>query len=436
MHDSVLAQDMNSPSALVQRRTVVAATIGNVLEIYDFLAFAIFAVPISKAFFPSGDEYVALTLTFMTFAAGFIVRPLGALILGRYADRAGRKNALSLTLLLMALGTLVPAICPTYEAIGIAAPLILVLGRLVQGFSAGGEIGSNVAMLIENASQSNRALFSSFQQVAQGGGVLVAGLIGLGLTQYFGEQQILTEYWRIAFLVGLLIGPVGWYIRRSIPETAEFVRAEASGHTHTSFISGLRAHSGRIFLGIAIMVFWTVAAQVSNYFTTYAVRDLHLPLVASYVGQIACGITLIVVCPLVGSFADKVGPFKPMAWGAGLAGVLAYPLFSVLASHPSLLTLVAVQSIISVFLGLYAACAPLVLADIFPTEYRATGVGTSYALGVTIFGGLTPLAVTTLIHISGDKLIIGLYLSGAALVSLVLIGVMTLGRLAYGTRSV
>ncbi|WP_025097597.1 MFS transporter [Burkholderia sp. A1] len=425
MTDSMLSESSEAPGTITQRRTIVAATIGNVLEIYDFLAFAIFAVPISKAFFPAGDEYVALVLTFMTFAAGFIIRPLGAFILGRYADRSGRKQALSLTLMMMAIGTLVPAICPTYQAIGLAAPIILVLGRLIQGFSAGGEIGSNVAMLIENASSSNRALFSSFQQVAQGGGALVAGLIGLSLTQYFGEQRLLADYWRIAFLGGLLIGPVGWYIRRAIPETPEFERAAAAGRrTTSSFFAGFQANFGRILTGVAIMVFWTVSAQVSNYFTTYAVRELHLPLVATYVGQIASGLTLIVVCPMVGALADRVGPFKPMTWGAALAGLFAYPLFWILASHPGLPMLVAAQSIISLFLGLYAACAPLVLSDIFPTHYRATGVGTSYALGVSIFGGLTPLIVTSLIHASGDKLIIGLYLAAAALLSLGLIAVL------------
>ena len=423
MQNSVIAGvSPDSKATSMQRRTIIAATIGNVLEIYDFLAYAIFAVPISRAFFPAGDEYVALMLTFMTFAVGFVVRPLGAFVLGRYADRVGRKRALSLTLMMMAFGTLVPAICPTYLSIGLAAPFILVFGRLIQGFSAGGEIGSNVAMLVESASKGNRAFFSSFQQVAQGGGVLVAGIIGLFLTQYFGEEKLLAGYWRIAFVVGLLIGPVGWYIRRAIPETPEFERVAATGQqTKISFATGIQANFGSILIGIAIMIFWTVSAQVSNYFTTYAVRELHLPLLASYMGQIASGVTLIIVCPIVGVLADKVGPFKPMAWGSALAGLLAYPLFWILAAHPSLGMLVAVQTCISLFLGLYAACAPLVISDIFPTHYRATGVGTSYALGVTIFGGLTPLIVTSLIHVSGDKLVIGFYLSVAALLSLALL---------------
>lgn len=406
-----------------QRRAVIAATIGNVLEIYDFIIFGIFAVAISRTFFPSGDEYAALMFTFMTFAAGFVVRPIGALVLGRYADKAGRKKALSFTLLLMALGTVVPALCPSYDSIGIAATVILVLGRLLQGFSAGGEIGSNVAMLVENASGRNRALFSSFQQMAQGGGVLLGGVVGFAIAVAYGQERMLQDYWRLAFIVGLVIGPVGWYIRRALPETPEFEDSVRQGPAD-SFIASVKANAGRILVGIAIMIFWTVATQVSNYFTTYAVRELNMPVASTYLGQIASGLTLLLICPLVGMLADRIGPYKPMAWGAGLAGALAYPLFKMLAATPTLPVLLMVQIVISITLGLYAACAPLVMSDIFPTRYRATGIGTSYALGVMIFGGLTPMIVTTLIQISGDKLIIGLYLTAAALLSLALIGTL------------
>ncbi|WP_075257019.1 MFS transporter [Herbaspirillum camelliae] len=406
-----------------QRRAVIAATLGNVLEIYDFIIFGIFAVAISKTFFPSGDEYAALMFTFMTFAAGFVVRPIGALVLGQYADKVGRKKALSFTLILMAVGTVIPALCPSYDSIGIAATVILVFGRLLQGFSAGGEIGSNVAMLVENASSRNRALFCSFQQMAQGGGVLLGGIVGYVIAVVYGQERMLQDYWRLAFFVGLVIGPVGWYIRRVLPETPEFERSKKKESVN-SFLVGVKANFGRILIGIAIMIFWTVATQVSNYFTTYAVRELHMPVASTYLGQISSGLTLLAICPLVGMLADRIGPYKPMALGAALAGVLAYPLFKMLVATPTLPTLLLVQIAISVTLGLYAACAPLVMSDIFPTRYRATGIGTSYALGVMIFGGLTPMIVTTLIQVSGDKLIIGLYLTAAALLSLALIGAL------------
>ncbi|WP_296228898.1 MFS transporter [Ralstonia sp. UBA689] len=409
-----------SADAPMRRRAVVAASIGNVLEIYDFIAFGIFAVPIARTFFPAGSDFAALIMTFMTFAAGFLARPLGALLLGRYADRVGRKRALSLTLVLMALGTLVPAVCPSYAAIGVAAPIIIVLGRLVQGFSAGGEVGGAVAMMVENAGGKHRGLYGSFQQMSQGGGVLVAGLLGVFMTSVFTEQQILDGGWRLAFVFGVLIGPVGWYIRRAIPETAEFSASHAT-RTDERLLSGLARHSGQILMGIGVMVFWTIATYVSNYFTTYAVRELHLSLLQSYLGQISYGVTMLVACPAFGALSDRTGPFKLMAFGAGLSALLAYPLFWVLAKHPSLPMLIVVQGVIALLLASYAACASRVLADIFPVHFRATGVGISYALGVTIFGGLTPLLVTSLIHWTGDKLVVGLYLSCAAIVSAVLL---------------
>jgi len=420
MNSSIQATAGAQADASVRRRAVVAASIGNVLEIYDFIAFGIFAVPIARTFFPASSDFAALVMTFMTFAAGFLARPLGALLLGRYADRVGRKRALSLTLVMMALGTLVPALCPSYASIGVAAPLIMVMGRLLQGFSAGGEVGGAVAMMVENAGGTRRGLYGSFQQMSQGGGVLVAGIIGVIMSSVLTEQQILDGGWRLAFVFGVLIGPVGWYIRRAIPETPEFSVGRAA-RTDEALLPGLARHSGQILMGIGVMVFWTIATYVSNYFTTYAVRELHLSLMESYLGQISYGVTMLVACPAVGALSDRIGPFKPMAVGAGLSAILAYPLFWVLAAHPSLPMLMVVQGLIALLLASYAACAARILADIFPVHFRATGVGISYALGVTIFGGLTPLAVTTLIHWSGDKLIVGLYLSCAAVVSAVLL---------------
>ncbi|CAH2784807.1 MAG: Uncharacterized MFS-type transporter [uncultured Paraburkholderia sp.] len=210
-HDNVEhRRTISSPG----QRAVAAALVGNVLEIYDFIAYGIFAVPISHTFSPASSEFAALILTFITFAIGFLVHPLGALVLGRYADRVGRKKALSLTLLLMAAGTVVPA------------PLIIVLGRLIQGFFAGSEIGGTVAMLVENAPASRKGFYGSFQQMSQGGGTLIAGLIGIALTSVFTQQQIFDGAWRLAFAFGLLIAPVGWYVRRSVDETPMFEQAQ------------------------------------------------------------------------------------------------------------------------------------------------------------------------------------------------------------------
>lgn len=396
-------------------KTFVAASIGNLLEIYDFIAYGIFAVPISRTFFQTHSEFTSLLLTFTTFAVGFVARPIGALVLGRYADRAGRRKALSLTLILMAAGTLVPAVCPSYTSIGLAAPLIVACGRLLQGFSAGGEIGGSVAILVENAPASRKGFASSFQQMSQGAGVMVAGLVGLMLTHLFSDAQINSSAWRLAFVFGLLIGPVGWYVRRSIPETAEF--EQSSRQRKAALWPQLVEYRGRVLSGIGILVFWTIATYVSNYFTTYAVRELHLSLFDSYLGQLAYGIVMVIACPLVGTLSDRIGVRKPMLAGALITAVVAYPLFWLLARHPDRFTLIAVQMTISLLLACYAACASNVLAGIFPVQFRATGVGFSYATGVTIFGGLTPLLATSLIDVTGDKLVVGYYLAAAALIS-------------------
>jgi len=410
-------------------RTVFAASIGNVLEIYDFIAFGIFAVPISKSFFPAGSEFASLMLTFVTFAMGFLVRPVGAIVLGRYADRAGRKKALSFTLLMMAAGTLVPAFCPTYAMIGLAAPVIVLLGRLLQGFSAGGEIGGVVAMLVESAPATRKGFFASFQQASQGGGVLIAGLIGLLLTHLFSEAQINGGAWRIAFLLGLLIAPVGWYVRRRVDETPLFNAATptpsgAAAAQSASWSAMFIVHARPLLAGVGIMVFWTIATYVSNYFTTYSVRELHLSLFDSYLGQISYGVTMIIASPAVGLISDRIGARKPMLFGAAVTALIAYPLFYLLAHHANAGSLIFVQVTIAFLLACYASCASRVMSDLFPIDFRASGVGFSYAVGVTVFGGFTPLLVTSLIGFTGDKLTVGLYLSAAAVVSCVALAML------------
>lgn len=421
-----------SDHAATERKTFAAASVGNLLEIYDFIAYGIFAVPISRTFFATSSEFVSLLLTFVTFAVGFAARPLGALVLGRYADRVGRRRALSLTLMLMAVSTLVLAVCPSFASIGIAAPAIIACGRLLQGFSAGGEIGGSIALLVENAPESRKGFASSFQQMSQGGGVMLAGLVGIALTHVFTDEQINAGAWRIAFAFGVLIGPVGWYVRRSIPESSAF--EQASHRTKAALWPLVVEHRWQLLSGVSIMVFWTIATYVSNYFTTYAVREMHLSLLDSYLGQLAYGITIVTTCPLIGRLSDRIGVRKPMLFGAALTALLAYPLFSLLAHYPGRLSLISVQIVIAFLLACYAACASNVLASIFPTQFRATGVGFAYAVGVTIFGGLTPLAVTTLVTLTGDKLIVGYYLSAAALISCIPVALAPSHRRSYANQ--
>ncbi len=229
--------------------------------------------------------------------------------------------------------------------------------------------------------------------MSQGGGTLIAGLVGLALTHFFTEVQITGGAWRLAFVLGLLIDPVGWYIRRANPETRAF--EQTRNQTRPSLWPMIARHRWHLLSGVAVMVFWTIATYVSNYFTTYAVRDLHLSAMQSYQGQIAYSVVMIVACPIVGMVSDRIGVRKPMLFGAAGAGVLAYPMFYALSQHPGVGGLMAVQAIIALLLACYAACASSVLASVFPTQFRATGVGFSYALGSSAVRWMRSSACTT-----------------------------------------
>lgn len=397
-------------------KAILAATFGNLLEIYDFIVFGMFAIPISKTFFPNSSESNALLFTFLIFGAGFLARPLGAFALGSYSDRHGRKRALTLTLFLMAIGTVFIAVCPGYNSIGIMAPILIVIGRLTQGFSAGGEIGSAVAMLVESAPKEKRGYYAAFQQLSQGAGVLLAGLVGFALSVIFTDAQLHDWGWRVAFAIGLLIVPVGLMIRKNVDETRVFEKRKADVK-HTPLLALLRDHKFAVATAIGIMVFWTISSYVSNYLTTYAMRELHLNSSASFAGLIAYGLTMLIVSPLSGRLSDRIGKKIPMLTGSLGTLIFSYPLFYLLTTSPSIFTLVIVQMCFGVFLALYASCATAVLGEIFPTSVRATGIGVSYAFGVMIFGGFTPAIITSLIAYVGDKLAISYYLAAAALLS-------------------
>lgn len=412
-----MVDDISPRPTTMGARAIAAATVGNLLEIYDFIAYGMFAVPISKAFFPPESDDVALILTFVTFGMGFLARPLGAFVIGAYADRHGRKGALSVTILMMAAGTAVIAFCPTYRSIGLAAPLLVALGRILQGFSAGGEVGGAVATLIENAPLKRRGFYAALQQMSQGCAVLATGVVGVGMTQVFSQDEIMGGSWRIAFMIGLLIAPVGFYIRSRVVETPEFLSIKQQAR-ESHILRLVVRHIRSILLGILIMVLWTVATYVSNYFTTYAVREIHLSLQQSYIGQISYGITMLVVCPLAGRLSDAIGRLRCLMFGAIGIGLVAYPAFWFLIAHPGLGSLCLAQVSIALFLALYASTASTVLGELFPTTVRATGVSLAYAFGVTIFGGFTPAIVTALLGYTGDKLAIAYYLIGAALFSI------------------
>ena len=396
-------------------RAVVAATIGNMLEWYDFTIYAAFAVPISKSFFPADSEVVSLLLGLVTFGLGFVARPFGAAFLGGYADRRGRRDALSLTIMLMALGTGIIALCPTYHSIGIAAPIIILLARLIQGFSAGGEIGGAVSTLVEHAPPARRGFYASFQQMSQGGSTMLSGLVALIISLALPAAAVTEWGWRLAFVVGLLIAPVGLYIRRELEDAPRF---KASDHASEAPIrTVLRDHWRTVLTGMLVVMLWTVSQYIANYFPTFAARELKMSLSQSYLGPVTVG-TVLLFCPLIGVLADRFRRQRIMLVGAAGLAIVAYPAFAYLIASPTPERLVLSQIGVAVFMLIYTAPASAVLAEMFPTKVRATGISLTYSLGVAIFGGFTPAIITALINWTGRPIAVAFYLAIAALISL------------------
>ena len=306
----------------VVRKAVVASSLGNALEWFDIIVYASFAVVISKLFFPATSGVTALLFTFGAFATSYLIRPLGAVVLGSYADRRGRKSALTLTIGLMTLGTAIMALAPTAATVGPAAGLIIVASRLLQGFSAGGEFGTATTYLVENAPD-RKAFYASWQVATQGAAMFLASAFGFGLNVFLSPEQLSAWGWRLPFLFGLLIGPVGLYIRLRMAETPEFEGAE---RVKSPVLQTLSSHPGRVLSAAAAVGLASISVYLILYMPTFAVTNLQLPRYAGYLGGIISGLVSLVGVPFVGRLADRVGPLRIML-AAGVASLLlALPL--------------------------------------------------------------------------------------------------------------
>lgn len=404
----------------VPKKVITAAVLGGALEWYDFGAYALFAYVISHQFFPTENETVSIFLTFMTFAVGFLTRPLGAVILGAYSDKVGRKSALSLTMILMAVGMGIIAFCPTYESIGILAPIIIVIARLIQGISAGGEIGSALSILVETAPAHKRGQYAAWQQVSQTGAFLVAGVVGWTITHFLTPDQVASWGWRAAFAFGMLVAPVGFYVRRQIDESPAFLAEQKKGPKEYVPFNVLLAKSGAaLLIGVGIVMIWTVTSKTaSSFMATYAINNLHMKLSSPYLGMIVVGIVLL-FCPFVGAWSDKVGR-RPIMIGAAFAILLfAYPSFWILSAYPNVWVLVGQQFFYAVLMVFYTAPASAALSELYPTAFRSSGIALSYNIAVTIFGGFSPAISTLLIGWTGDNRAIAYYIMFAAIISII-----------------
>jgi MFS transporter, MHS family, proline/betaine transporter len=398
---------------------VAAAVIGNALEWYDFIVFGFFTVIIARLFFPSESQYASLLLTTATFGVGFFMRPIGGVLIGIYADRHGRKASLLLIVGLMTLAIAMIGFAPTYAAIGIAAPLLIVLARLLQGFSAGGEFASSTAFLVESAPAHRRGFYGSWQMVGQGLAVLTGALLGALITRAFTPEALDGWAWRIPFLFGLIIGPVGLYIRRRLDETEVFLAISRSAGKQQALGAALAAHIRELLATFGIIVSGTISFYVILlYMPTFARTQLHLPLDQAFSAQAIGLACMIVLIPIFGALSDYIGRKPIIVVALILYLVLIYPLFSWMYANPSFSSLLITQAALCCLIGAFAGPMSTALAEQFPAHIRSTGLGLAYNLAVMIFGGFAAFFVTWLIQATGLPVAAAFYVMFGSVVGL------------------
>lgn len=396
-------------------RTVLAANAGAVLEWFDLVLYALFAAVLGRVFFPSADPNVSLLLSFGAFAISWLVRPLGAVVIGAYADRVGRKPGLTLSAGLMMVGTAMITFMPSYDSIGLAAPVLILVARMIQGFSAGGEFGSATAMLAEQ-DPARRGFYASLQWSASGLSVLLASLAAYAVNASLSPDDVMRWGWRVPFAFGLLIGPVALYIRAKLDEPEEFLRADHAAAPMTELMATDKL---RVLLGAGLVAAGACGSFLNTYMPTFAFMRLHLPQSQALLGTIAAGAVNTLLPPLFGGLSDRVGRVRVMAVSGVIGLLMIYPLFRWLIAAPSIGTLVAIQALVAlVFYCGYYACVPAALADLFPVRRRTSGVSVAYVLAQTLFGGVTPLVVGWIVATTGDPTSPGLYLAAVMLLSL------------------
>jgi metabolite-proton symporter len=398
---------------------VMRVSSGNFLEMYDFMVYAYYATYIAREIFPSTSAYASLMMTLGTFGAGYLMRPLGAVVLGAYIDKHGRRNGLIVTLFLMAIGTLVIACTPGYRVIGVFAPLIVVLGRLLQGFSAGVEVGGASVYLSEMATPGHRGFYCAWQSASQQIAVVFAALLGVALSAVVSPVAMVQWGWRVPFLIGCLIVPLLFWLRRSLAETEAFLKQKH--HPGMSeVLTSLAANWKIVGIGVFLSTMTTVSFYlITAYTPTFGIEVLHLTSRQSLMVTLCVGLSNFFWLPTGGAISDIVGR-RPMLIGITVAAIVtAYPAMLWLVSSPSVARLLIVELWLSVFFGVYNGAMIPHLAEIMPPEIRTSGFSLAFSLATAIFGGFTPFVCTYLIHETGNRAMPALWVSFAALCGLV-----------------
>ncbi|WP_454862593.1 MFS transporter [Paraburkholderia fungorum] len=410
--------DGKSAGQMSRRKIIAATTLGNGLEVFDFTVYSFFAAYIGMAFFPAHDPLMSLLLSVGTFGAGFFARPLGALLIGSYADRVGRRGAMMLAIWLMAFGTAAIGLCPSYAQIGVAAPLIVLVARLMQGFSAGGEIGASTTLLMESGHARNRGSMVSWQTLSQGVCAAIGALCGLVLSRILSPAALADWGWRLPFLLGLLIAPVGYYIRRHLPDIHVSSGTEKLAQPLHELMS---THWAQLVVGIFMLMSSTVTMYTTVYFMpSYLSHVMHLPATTAFsAAMIASGI-MVFVSPLSGLIANRIAQRRRFAFTINLiSACVVLPAFWLITHYPAPAVVLSICAVVTGLMVLGSCNLILMMMEVFPSNVRASGFATGYALCVTLFGGTAPFVVTALIAHTHNPFMAGIYTFASNLVSLV-----------------
>ena len=407
------------PTSTSKVGAVLRVTSGNFLEQFDFFLFGFYAADIGKTFFPASSEFASLMLTFAVFGAGFLMRPLGAIVLGAYIDTVGRRKGLIVTLALMASGTILIAAVPGYATIGLLAPALVLVGRLLQGFSAGAELGGVSVYLAEIATPGRKGFYVSWQSASQQVSIVVAAALGFAVREYLTPDQIDAWGWRIPFFVGCLTVPVIFFLRRTLQETEAF-KARTHRPTARQVLRSMAANWGVVIAGMLMVAMTTTSFYLITVYTpTFGRSVLHLTSRDALIVTFCVGISNFVWLPIGGALSDRIGR-KPILIATTVLTILsAYPMMAWLASAPSFVRMLEVELVLSALYGLYNGAMVVALTEVMPVQVRVVGFSLAYSLATALFGGLTPVISTWLIHETDDKAAPGYWLTIAASCGLV-----------------
>ncbi|MFK3737891.1 MFS transporter [Massilia sp. TN1-12] len=411
-----MTQAPQAPSPLA---TVIRVTSGNFLEMYDFFLYGFYATYIASTFFPSGNEYVSLMATFVAFGAGFLMRPLGAVVLGGVIDRIGRRKGLILTLVIMSCGTILIAFVPGYATIGIFAPILVVLGRLLQGFSAGVELGGVSVYLAEMAPPGRKGFYVSWQSASQQAAIMAAAALGFALNRSLSTAEVSEWGWRIPFFIGCMIIPIVFVIRRHLQETEEF-KARKHRPEFREILHSIAANWRLVVLGMMLVVMTTVSFYlITVYAPTFGKSVLKLSAADSLLATFCVGLSNFIWLPVMGALSDRIGRWPLLVTFTVLPLLTAHPVLSWLVHDTTFAHMLEAELWLSFIYASYNGATVVALTEIMPAHVRTVGFSLAYSLATAIFGGFTPVISTWLIQETGDKAAPGYWMAAAAACGLI-----------------